>query len=779
MRRTQSGPADAYDRFLASDPGLVRLLSALGTVGAVLLTLGALTALDAPVPILVTGALTAMVSTAAVTEPRPRDQALTLAMGVPVSLTVMTVGSVLAPYRVVADVVFVLLIFAAIHIRHLGPRATTLGVFAFQLFFVTQFVGTRVEQLPQLSVAVLTAFLGSALVRFTVLGSSPQRTLTRLQRAFDLRLVLVLDSLIDVTEGGPLAPRTQRAVDDLRRQAARLHTGALMIQKQLAARTTDEHTATAIQRHVAEAETAVERLAVLVLRVLRPGADVDTLARHLTKARPAGFPADAQDLATLPVLNSELRALRTAIGPGPLRPAGPDADEVRDRLFGYRRDEHMPDASPAMQDVFRSAGDLAHALLRYRPAIDGQTLAAQNTPGTARVREELRAVGSDLAKDAVQDQHGPRLRPTTRTALQVATGSALAIVGGELLSPQRWYWAVFTCWVVFIGTGSTGEILVRGYRRLIGTVTGVAAGLALAALISGAPWPAFALAGLSVFGMYYTITVSYTLMSFFVTTMLGMLYTLLHTLTPGVLVVRIEETALGIACGLTAAQLLLPVHTRERTDQLLRDVLEQLRAVLSRSLAQLSGEPGGDLLDPARALDTALDGLRLSVQPLTMPISPLRSRRRAALTVLGQLETAAFHTRSLAATAGLVPAGLHLGTDPRLVDEARRIDHNLAILIGGAALRDGDESLVARGPGIPTQLAVSEPGARAEDINATRRVLRHLQRVDESIQNLARTLHLPVSPEPSRCPDRQIPVRTATEARTPGPKDFRQVGRPE
>ncbi|MEI5098326.1 FUSC family protein [Streptomyces sp. PmtG] len=729
---------------MASDPGLIRMWSALSTVYAVLLTLGVLAALDAPVPVLVAGALTAMVSTVAVIEPRPRDQALTLAVGVPVALAVMAAGSALAPYRVVADVVFVLLIFTSLYIRRLGPRATALGVFSFQLFFVTQFVETRVEQLPQLFLAVLVAFTSSALVRFAVLRSPPGRTLARLQRAFQLRLMFVVDALIEVADGKREGPRAERAVGDLRRRTARLHTAALMIQNRLGAGTPDERTATAIQRRVADAETAVERLAILVLRVLEPGADVDTLTPHLTKVRPAGSAIDTRDTATLPTLASQLRALRAAIGPGPLHPAGADPAMVRDRLLGYRNDEHLPDASPAMQDAFRSAGDLARALSGLHLAVHGQTPALQEPPAAPRLRAELTAERSGLATDAVPQQQGPRIRPTTRTALQVATGSALAVVGGELLSPERWYWAVFTCWVVFIGTTSTGEILVRGYRRLIGTVTGVAAGLALAALIGDASWLAFALAGLSVFGMYYTLAVSYTLMSFFVTTMIGMLYTLLHTLTPGLLVVRIEETALGIACGLAAALLVLPVRTRERTDQLLRDVLERLRAVLSESLAQLRGESGGDLLDPARALDAALDSLRMSVQPLITPISPLRSRRRTALTVLGLLETAAFHTRSLAATAELVPAGPHIGADPRLVDAACRIDRNLATLINQIAVQGENNTTLVRGPGVPAQLSVTEGAAHPEDINATRRVLRHLHRVDASIQDLARTLHQPV-----------------------------------
>ncbi|MET9881090.1 FUSC family protein [Actinacidiphila glaucinigra] len=724
---------------MASDPGLIRLLSASSTVCAVLLTLGVLAALHAPIPILVTGALTATVSTVAVTEPRPRDQAVTLAAGAPVTLAIMTIGTVLRPYRVAADAVFVLLIFSAIWIRRLGPRATSLGVFAFQIFFVTQFAETRVEQLPQLSLAVLVAFGSSALIRFAVLRSPPERTLARLQRAFRVRLARVLDALIEVAECGPEAPRAERAVDVLHRYVARLHTGALMIQTRLGTGPPDGRTAAAIRRRVAEAEMAVERLAILVLRVLRPGADVDTLTRYPAKARRAESSIDAWDTVMLPALISELRELRVLIRPDRLRPAGADSVEAPDRLLGYRDDEHLPDASPAMQDAFRCAGDFADALCGL-----GLTSQDQDTSGAERSREELTAKDPGSGREVVRKREGSRIRPTTRSALQIAAGSALAVVGGELLSPQRWYWAVFTCWVVFISTTSTGEILVRGYRRLIGTVVGVVAGLALAALIGDDPWPAFALVILSVFGMYYTTAVSYTLMSFFVTTMLGMLYALLHVLTPDVLVVRIEETALGIACGLAAALLVLPVRTQERTDQLLMDVLERLRAALSQSLARLGGEPGGNLAGLAHALNSDLDSLRRSVQPLISPISPLRSRRRTALCALGWLETAAFHTRGLAATVDVMPAGVRLGTDPWVVAEAARIDRNLATVIGHVAAGGKEGSSLERGRGVPARLGVGSGGARAVDVHAARRVLRHLRHVDESIQGLARTLELPV-----------------------------------
>lgn len=107
-----------------------------------------------------------------------------------------------------------------------------------------------------------------------------------------------------------------------------------------------------------------------------------------------------------------------------------------------------------------------------------------------------------------------------------------------------------------------------------------------------------------------------------------------------------------------------------------------------------------------------------------------------------------FHTRGLAATVDAMPAGARLGADPRVVDEAARIDRNLAALIGHVAVPGEDSTSLERGRGISARLGTGPGGARSVDVHATRRVLRHLQHVDESVQGLARTLELPVRDAP-------------------------------
>jgi uncharacterized membrane protein YccC len=483
---------------------------------------------------------------------------------------------------------------------------------------------------------------------------------------------------------------------------------------------------------------------------MRPHPDnVTTLALHLPtvlRTAQASTPREA-DPADPDVtrLVRELRALRLLVArPVSIRP-GTGLAMVRDRLLGYRDDVRVPEkASGTVQDVYRAIGELARAMLGLRLALGGDQDDSQDSPETARSREELEAEDLSLEADEAAPSRLTGLqRPSTRAALQVTVGSALAILGGELLSTQRWYWAVLTCWVVFVNTSSVGEILIKGYRRLAGTMAGVVAGIGLAALVAGHVWTTFGLMVLCTFGAWYSVAVSYTLMSFFITAMVGLLYTLLGTYSMSVLVLRIEETALGAASGLIAGLMVLPVRTRRRTDEQLGLVLGQMREVLAQAVAQLTGGPHADLLDTARELDAALDGFRNAVEPLTHPASPLRNRRRRARYILGLLETCAYHARSLAATAELVPGNLRVLADPRLGEAGRRLDGNLAALAEFLRSEGRVRRPLESGPSVAALIRGVSAASGPENTVAVR-VLRHLQRLDEGVLGLARPMGVPV-----------------------------------
>ncbi|MEW2259527.1 FUSC family protein [Streptomyces sp. NPDC047869] len=734
-----------WDRLAASDPGLLRLTAGLRTVTAIALTLAVLAVLRVPVPQLVAGAISAMVATFAIREKQRAQQAVTLALGLPVALASVSLGALLSQRVVVGDLFFVVLIFCAVYGRRFGDRGTALGLVGFQVYFMSLFVGATPATLPALYVVITVAFGCAALARFALLPQTPAGTLDRLRRAFRARLGQLFATQIELLDAGP--DDVDKVLQELRTRTARLHETALMIQGRLADGTGDEATARLLQRRIADAEIAAERLGLLLLTA-RSAERTDTLTLHLPGAPlPSGGELPVRDGATAQ-LRRDLAALRLLV----LRPAGEASGtalaHLRNRLLGYREEENLPKAAPAVQDVFRGIGEAGRAVLGLRIALDGPQDESDDSPATARSREELDAEDAAIEGSEEDEAGKPEPvglgRPTTRAAVQVAVGSALAIAGGELLSGQRWYWAVLTCWIVFINTSSTGEILVKGYRRVLGTVLGVVAGIGLAGLVGNHTWTAFALVLLFVFTMFYTAPLSYTLMSFFVTAMLGLLYTLLNSYSLSVLVLRVEETALGAACGVIAAAVVLPIHTDRRTNDLLVDVLEKLAEVTRAAADQLSGGLPVDLVDKARELDQALADLRAATQPLTHPVTPLRSRRDTARYVMALLETCAYHARSLAATAELLPTHASIAADPRLRTVGRRIVQNIEAIAAHVADRRS-AAKIETGPSIASLL---EPGTLRSPRygRVTDRVLRHLQRLDEAVSGLGRPLG--VSPEP-------------------------------
>ncbi|MFD0164075.1 FUSC family protein [Streptomyces decoyicus] len=720
-------------------------MAGLRTVGAIVLTLAGLAPLHTDVTLMVAGAMAAMVATFAIKEKEVRGQAITLALGLPVALAAMSLAALLHTLVIAGDVFFVLLIFGAVYSRRFGDRGTALGLIGFQVYFVSLFVHATAPALPELYLTLGIAFAGSAVARFAVAPDTPQRTLGRLRAAFRARLAQLLATQLELLDAGP--DELDKVLDDLRRHTARLHEAALMIQGRLEEGTRDAAAAGLVQRRVADAEIAAERLGMLILNA-RSAERADTLTMHLPHAP---VPATAtrtqtEDDATR-TLRRDLNALLLLVARRAPDDRGTALAHLRNRLLGYRDEDNLPRASSVVQDVFRGLGEAARAVLGLRLALDGPQDESDDSPATTRSREEFDAedlaiVGAEETDDTEEDRTGLQ-RPTTRAAFQVSVGSTLAIIGGEFLSSQRWYWAVLACWVVFLNTASTGEILVKGYRRLVGTVLGVVAGVALAGLVGNHTWAAFALVLLCIFGMFFSAPLSYALMSFFVTAMLGLLYTLLNTYSLSVLVLRIEETALGAACGSIAAMVVLPVHTDRRTDELLGTVLVRLRDVVSAAVEQLSGGPAVDLLGKARDLDTALDDLRASTKPLTHPITPLRVRRQTARYLVALLETCAYHARSLAATAELVPYSKTVAADPRLERAGRRIGHNIDLIVA-RVLEESTEGEVESGVSIAAMLDAAGSGALRSG-SVTFRVLRHLQRLDEGVVGIARPLDVPVA----------------------------------
>ncbi|MFJ2821295.1 FUSC family protein [Streptomyces toxytricini] len=261
-------------------------------------------------------------------------------------------------------------------------------------------------------------------------------------------------------------------------------------------------------------------------------------------------------------------------------------------------------------------------------------------------------------------------RPTTRQAVQATAACAFALLVGQALSHERWYWAVGTAWWIFVNTASRGETLVRGFRRVLGTVVGIAAGLLIAVPLDGAPAPTAALVAVCVFGIFYTAAPSYSWMMFFVTVMAGLLYGLLGVLHPGLLLLRFQETAVGALGAALAVVLILPVTTHAVNEAFIQRALHCVRAATAAALDRLAGDDAADPAPHAAELDLLLGRARTALAPLVHPLSPLRARKARARQVLALLGDCAREVRGLVAVAA-DPQASH---DARLAAACWRVE---------------------------------------------------------------------------------------------------------
>lgn len=260
-------------------------------------------------------------------------------------------------------------------------------------------------------------------------------------------------------------------------------------------------------------------------------------------------------------------------------------------------------------------------------------------------------------------------RPTTRQAVQAISGAAFALVAGHLLSAERWYWAVGATWWIFVNTASRGETLVRGFRRVLGTMLGMLLGLAVAVPLQGAPVPTVLLVAVCVFGIFYAAAVSYTWMMLAVTLMAELLYGLLGVLDPQLVGLRLAETGVGAVGAVLAVLLVLPVTTHSTTDAWIDRALRCVHACTAEAAARLEGSPTADPLAEVAELERVLGRVRASLGPLLHPLNPMRGRGRRARRVLALLDVCAREARGLA----VVAADAEASCDARLTAACERV----------------------------------------------------------------------------------------------------------
>ena len=198
-------------------------------------------------------------------------------------------------------------------------------------------------------------------------------------------------------------------------------------------------------------------------------------------------------------------------------------------------------------------------------------------------------------------------------ACRATTAALIAMLIGHSVSPERWFWAVITTFVVFLGTRSRGDTIRKTGERVLGTLAGVAVSAALVGAFHGTPWLLVAAMAACVFGWAYFILTAYGQGVFFITVLVGLIYGELGFAIGPLIEMRVEEVFVGCIVSIAVAVLMMPLRTSHHVDAKVTGVLDALDEVLRVCNSSV------DALHPLsamRALDRRWHELRIALRPL-------------------------------------------------------------------------------------------------------------------------------------------------------------------
>jgi hypothetical protein len=632
---------DWVDRIRGSDPGLIRLLmasQAVATIAVAMLAEWLFVRLTHALQIDTHGAVLPPAQAAAVTAqhhgvlvvaillgailgtvatfcaamfatPRAQLEGFTL-MPVPM-VAGLALGLVLAPYRALSLASFVAVLAAGAYARRFGPRGFVYGLVLFLGDFLGFFLHAQFQlaDLGWLTAEIAIGALVTIIAHFSLFYPSRRAALRRMQRSYRVRAREVAKAALDLMEGPANGPRASRR---LHRRLIRLNETALMIDAQLGhpGALSAGQSATTLHQRLFESELALTNM-----------------SRFAERLAGLEFPAEIRNLATDAVAAvSEIDVLRAEFAGHQLlarlrgQGNGPDLDQdthiVLHRFAGsvldftkatqsWRADHSGTAATEEVADSFTPAVPLVGGWLPGSAIVSAAASVETGRP-TREPRDRL--------------WEHVKLAPHSRIAIQMTVAVTAALLLGDLVSGRRFYWAVLAAFVTFMGANNAGEQLRKGFFRVGGTVVGVLLGAVGAHLVGNRTDIGIAVILVSLFFGLYFMRISYAFMVIGVTITVSQLYLQLDEFTNSLLVLRLEETALGAAVAALTVLCVFPLHTRRVARLAARHYLQALADVVTRCVQRLAGaESKVELQAAIRRLDGCYQALVTTMRPVGIP----------------------------------------------------------------------------------------------------------------------------------------------------------------
>lgn len=596
---------DLRDRLIASDPGLSQLRLGIRVLVGIGSTLGVewllATVLDTPVVLpMLLGAIIAMVLSSGIRENTRHATLRAAAPALPAAAIGATLSVVTAPVHVLSLAVFVVISFFAVWVRKFAGAWVTYGLLCWQAYFFALFLDPPVSQLLVILAAVAISAIWVTLLMCTVLYEDPatrlRRTVTALRARARSGISVALELLDD--------PDDEGAAKRLRSHLVQISEVALLFDGQLSeARALPPGVRPGtLRRWVVEVEIGMDELvgAILGFADLADELPGHTVAEVRATLQALGWGNTAVAVRAAEQLASDANAAPVA------RRVGTAAEYLVTTINEWTSGELLQRNVSGQDTDTADPDDVDDD--DFEQVV---TLRAGRLPGSA-----------PLAEQAVTSDDAPWWSPahlalTTRQAIQASIAATLAIWVGQLISPQRYYWAVIAAFIAFTGTATASETVRRSVGRVVGTALGLVAAVVLANFTAGHTVAGFAVLLIALALAWYLFSISYGGMIFGITIALGQLYSLLHTFSDQVLELRLAETIAGAVIGAVVGALVLPAGAMRTLRVARRELLDGLAELLDDCAAAVTGaEPPPDVLAGVVTLDAHARQVVKSTQSL-------------------------------------------------------------------------------------------------------------------------------------------------------------------
>ena len=501
---------------------------------------------------------------------------------------------------------------AGTYLRRFGPAGVRVGPQLFNGYLFGFLLGSVITlgDTGWLAAEIGVGILVAIVVKVGVFHDTSTQALRRTQRSYQARTRRLAGlALVAFDEPGPWSSRR------LHRQKTRLGEAAQVIDGQLAdpGAAPAGSVAALLHQRLFDARLALANLVRFAEALSR--SPLHAGQREQVREILASLRDGRYDRAR----ESALAFAETLTAP-----ADPDSDNTE--IIAHRFAGSVTDFTDALsqwlelgtQDQPAGAGAL---FIPAVPLRQGGSLSV-TAAATAQASSTAEA-GRHLRRAAVA--------PYVRTAIQVGVAIGAAIALGDLLSGQRFYWAVIGAFVVFQGTSNAEEQIGKALSRIAGTLVGIVVGSGLVDLIGPhAGWMIVIILVSVLLGLYLQHA-DYAFLVVGVTVMVSQLYSELGDFSSSLLVQRLEETAIGAAVAAAVVVTVLPLHASRVARVALRGYLAAMASLLRHAYAALDGAEDAVVLQgDTRELNTAYGALAASIQSMRRVGAGAQSQRAGA-----------------------------------------------------------------------------------------------------------------------------------------------------